>query len=123
DLDELREQILKARWIIGHNIHDFDLRAVFGVYSNIPMQLADEGRVYDTWTHAALVNPAPAVYTDRHGRKRQATTPEKMLSWFSLDEQAHQLGVRGKVHDLKELAYEYGDPSLRKKDRIEDGFG
>jgi DNA polymerase-1 len=34
DLEELREQILKARWIVGHNIHDFDLRAVFGVDSS-----------------------------------------------------------------------------------------
>ena len=122
-LEEIRDQILKARWIIGHNIHDFDLRAIFGIDSDIPMQLADEGRVYDTWTHAALVHPAPPVYTDRHGRTRRADTPEKMLSWFSLDEQAYQLGVKGKTHDLKELAYEYGDPSLKKADRIEDGFG
>lgn len=123
DLDELREQILKARWIVGHNIHDFDLRAVFGIDSDIPMQLADEGRVYDTWTHAVLVNPAPPEYIDRHGKKRLATTPEKMLAWFSLDEQAHQLGVRGKTCDLAELAFEFGDPGLPRKDRIEDGIG
>ncbi|WP_211245904.1 DNA polymerase [Actinomadura oligospora] len=123
DLGELRAAILKARWIIGHNIHDFDLRAVFGFRSNIPMRLADEGRVYDTWTHAALVNPAPATYVNRYGKKALADKPEKMLAWFGLDEQAYQLGVPGKTHDLKELAHEYGDPELPKKARIEDGFG
>jgi DNA polymerase-1 len=55
-LEEIRDQILKARWIIGHNIHAFDLRAVFGIQSDIPLQLAMEKRLYDTWTHAALVN-------------------------------------------------------------------
>jgi DNA polymerase I len=123
DLEEIRANILKARWIIGHNIHDFDLRAVFGIESNIPMQLADEGRVFDTWTHAALVHPAPTVYTDRHGKNRRADSPEKMVAWFSLDEQAHQLGVRGKTDDLRGLALEFGDPELPKKARIDDGFG
>lgn len=123
DLEEIREQILRARWIMGHNIHDFDLRAIFGIESNTPMQLADEGRVYDTWTHAVLVNPAPPVYTDRNGRTRRATKPEEMLAWFGLDEQAYQLGVEGKTHELKELAFEFGDSELKKRDRIDDGFG
>lgn len=123
DLEEIREAILSARWIIGHNIHTFDLRAIFGIESNIPMQLADQGRVYDTWTHAVLVHPAPAVYTNRHGKQARATKPEEMKAWFSLDEQAFQLGVPGKVHDLRELAFEFGDPDLPKKARIADGFG
>ncbi|MEU9871133.1 DNA polymerase [Actinomadura sp. NPDC048021] len=123
DLEEIRKAILKARWIIGHNIHTFDLRAIFGIDSNIPMQLADEGRVYDTWTHGVLVNPAPAVYTNRHGRQARATKPEEMKAWFALDEQAFQLGVPGKTADLRELAHEFGDPDLPKKARIADGFG
>lgn len=123
DLEEIREQILKARWIIGHNIHTFDLRAIFGIDSNIPMMLADQGRVYDTWTHAVLVNPAPATYVNRHGKNARATKPEEMKAWFSLDEQAFQLGVSGKTHNLRDLAYEFGDPDLPKKERIKDGFG
>lgn len=119
DLDELREQILKARWIIGHNIHTFDMRAVFGIYSDIPMQLADEGRVYDTWTHAVLVNQAPAHYTNRLGKPARATKPEEAMKWYSLDEQAHQLGVPGKTHDLAELALEFGPDA--KDDRIVHG--
>lgn len=123
DLEELKEQISKARWIVGHNIHDFDLRAVYGYKSDIPMQLADEKRVYDTWTHAVLVHPAPSEYTNRHGKGALARKPEQMKAWFSLDEQAYQLGVVGKTADLKKLAYEFGDPKLNKKAREDDGFG
>ncbi|MFD9893351.1 DNA polymerase [Amycolatopsis sp. NPDC059027] len=123
DLEELRSAILSARWIIGHNVHDFDLRAVFGIRSDIPVQLAIEGRVYDTWTHAVLVNPAPFQYTDRFGKPALADSPEAMTKWFSLDEQAHQLGVAGKTADLKALAKEFGGPDLSLKDRIAGGFG
>lgn len=129
DLDELREQILKARWIIGHNIHTFDLRAVFGIYSDIPMQLADEGRVYDTWTHAVLVNTAPARYTNRHGKPARAEKPDEAKRWYSLDEQAYQLGVPGKTHDLAELALEFAPKEgpagekLNKRERIAAGLG
>ena len=108
DIDELREQILSARWIIGHNIHSFDLPAVFGVRSNIPLELAMEKRVYDTWTHAVLVNSPPFVYTNRKGQKAKGDSPAAMSKWFSLDEQAYQLGVVGKTHDLKELSKEFG---------------
>src|SRR5690606_39063202 len=122
-LVEMREQILRAETIVGHNIHSFDLPAVFGVESDIPLELAMQGRVYDTWTHAVLVNPAPYQYTNREGKTRFARKPDEMKAWFSLDEQAHQLGVPGKTHSLKELALEFGDPSLPKKERIKDGFG
>lgn len=108
DLEEIREQIRSARWIIGHNIHDFDLRAVFGIDSNEPLELTMQKRVYDTWTHAILVNPAPYQYTDRKGKQALADGPEKMRKWFGLDEQAHQLGVPGKTQDLRELAKEFG---------------
>jgi DNA polymerase-1 len=107
-LEEIRDQILKARWIIGHNIHAFDLRAVFGIQSDIPLQLAMEKRLYDTWTHAALVNPAPSIFVNRFGKNMLAKKPAEMTRWFSLDEQAHQLGVPGKTHDLKALAKEFG---------------
>lgn len=124
DVEELRREILKARWIIGHNIHDFDLRAVFGIESNIPMKLADQGRVFDTWTHAVLVHPAPYKSINRFGKPATYNTPEKMTAWFSLDEQAYQLGVTGKTDNLGELALEFGDPDIKtKKERKLDGFG
>lgn len=123
DLEEIRSQIRKARWIIGHNIHDFDLRAVFGVYSNEPMMFADQGRVYDTWTHAVLVHPCPYTYTNRFGKGAKGDTPGQMRAWFSLDEQAFQLGVPGKTMALSDLAVQFGNPELPKKERTVDGYG
>ncbi len=126
ELDELREQIIRARFVIGHNIHSFDLPAVFGHESNEPLELAMAGRVYDTWTHSVLVHSAPAEYTDRAGTRRVLTPSNRdghLKSWHSLDEQAHQLGVPGKTHDLKALAKEFGDPALKGKLRVKDGFG
>lgn len=107
DINELREVILSARWVIGHNIHAFDLKAVFGPQSDIPLELADEGRVYDTWVHAPLVLPAPSVYTNRFGAKSKATKPEELKKFYGLDELAHQLGVAGKTDNLKDLAKRY----------------
>lgn len=123
DLEEMREVIRSADTVVGHNIHSFDLPAIFGHKSDEPLQMAMDRKVYDTWTHAVLVHPAPYMYTNRFGVKAKGDSPEKMKAWFGLDEQAHQLGVKGKTHDLKELAYEFGDPSLPKKERIKDGFG
>lgn len=125
-LEEIREQIRQARWIIGHNIHSFDLPAVFGVYSDEPLELAMAGRVYDTWTHAVLVNPAPPKYTNRFGKTLLATKPAQMKSWFGLDEQAYQLGVVGKTHDLKALAWEFGKqalPDASKAEQVDAGYG
>lgn len=108
DLDHLREQIRSADIVIGHNIHAFDLTAVFGKDSTEPLEMAREGKIFDTWTHATLVMPAPYGFTDRKGRYYKTNTPEKAKRWFSLDNVAYQLGVEGKSHDLKALAKEHG---------------
>lgn len=107
DLGEAREMIRAADFVVGHNIHDFDLRALFGIDSNEPLELAMAQRVYDTWTHAVLVHPAPPRYINRKGRTALATSPAQMKKWFALDELAHQLGVPGKTGDLKALAKEF----------------
>lgn len=108
DIAEIRAAILSSRWIVGHNIHSFDLPAVFGVRSDIPLELAIADRVYDTWTHAVLVHQAPFQYENRLGRTVKGDRPEQMSKWYSLDEQAHQLGVPGKTDDIKLLAKEFG---------------
>lgn len=122
DLEEIRSQIRSARYIVGHNEHNFDLSVVFGKDSIEPLELALEDRIVDTWTHSILVHPAPTTYYDQHGVHCFVDGPEAAKHWHSLDNQAHQLGVSGKSHDLKALAYEFGDPSLPKKEREEDGF-
>lgn len=123
DQEELREQIRQARLVVGHNIHDFDLRALFGVDSDEPLELTEQGRVFDTWTHAPLVFPAPPYFTNRFGKTVKAKKPDEMKRWFSLGELAYQLGVDGKVDDLDELARPYGDPELSRKARAKDGYG
>lgn len=123
NLEEIRQEIRSARWVVGHNIHAFDLKAVFGPDSNEPLELADAGRVYDTLTHGTLVNPAPYHYVNRFGQDAYADEPEKAKKWFKLDEQAYQLGVRRKTDDLDALAREFGDPELTGRARIIDGYG
>lgn len=139
DIEELEEQIRQARCIIGHNIHAFDLKAIFGAASDEPLELSMQKRVYDTWVHASLVNPAPSLYQNRHGQTAKGDKPEQLKRWFGLDEQAFQLGVPGKTHDLRELArefgpdgetYEYVDPSsgvvvrsLHPLDKAGAGYG
>lgn len=108
DLDELIAQIRAADVVVGHNIHAFDLTACFGKDSVEPLEMALADRVFDTWTHATLVHPAPTSYVDRAGVQRFVDGPERAKSWFALDNQAYQLGVVGKAHDLKALAREFG---------------
>lgn len=120
DLEEMRAEIRKARCIIGHNINDFDLPAIFGVKSDEPLLLTMEKRVYDTWTHGVLVNPAPFKYINRDGLEKFTNTPEKIKSWFSLDEQAFQLGVGGKTDNLKALAKEFQPKNREELERLVD---
>jgi len=122
-LDEIKEEIDKARWIVGHNLHAFDFKAVYGCWDDTWLELTEQGRVLNTWTHAVLVNPAPYSYINRHGKNAFADSPDKMKKWFALDEQAHQLGVPGKSMDLAVLAKEFGDPELKGKAREIDGYG
>lgn len=123
ELEELRDVIRRARWIVGHNIHAFDLKAIFGPESNEPVKFSMAGRVYDTIVHAGLVNPTPGKWTDRNGSLRIAPKkgwkPEQMMPWFGLDEQAFQLGVSGKTDDLVALAKEFVEPG----EDISLGFG
>lgn len=119
DLDVLRNEIMDARFIIGHNIHTFDLRAIFGTKSDVPMQLADEGRVLDSFTHSVIAHPAPRLYTDRHGKKARATKPEESLKWHGLDEQAYQLGVQGKTDEFERLALRFAPA----ENHVDDGTG
>jgi len=122
-LDEIKEEIDKARWIVGHNLHAFDFKAVYGCWDDTWLELTEQGRVLNTWTHAVLVNPAPYSYINRHGKNAFADSPDKIKKWFALDEQAHQLGVPGKSMDLAVLAKEFGDPELKGKAREIDGYG
>lgn len=108
DLEELRARIREADIVVGHNIHNFDLTAIFGKDSIEPLEMALQNRVWDTWTHATLVHPAPDTFVDRNGRRWFVRSPKDAMRWYSLDNQAYQLGTNGKSADLKELAAKWG---------------
>lgn len=108
DLEEIREVLRSARLMVGHNIHAFDLTAIFGKDSIEPLEMAREGRVFDTWTHATIAFPAPRFYTDRNGKNRLVKGPEQAKAWHSLDETAYQLGVPGKTGSIREMAKLWG---------------
>lgn len=97
-----------ADLVVGHNIHAFDLSVLYGVDSIRPLTMARQGRVFDTWTHSTLVNPCPRVYTNLAGKDVTVVSLEQAKKWHALDEQAHQLGVPGKVTSLHELAKKHG---------------
>lgn len=111
DYDEVLSQIEAADFIVGHNISAFDLPVLYGVESMRPLELALENRVIDTFVLATLVNPAPYHYVNKDGRDVfDGAEPKRAKKWFSLDEQAHQLGVPGKFGSLQALAKKYNPP-------------
>lgn len=108
DLEEMRRVIREADVVVGHNIHQFDLTVIFGKDSVEPLVMALDDRVFDTWTHATLVHPAPTSYVNHKGQACFVDGPERAKKWFRLTEQAHQLGVPGKLMELDVLAKKYG---------------
>lgn len=107
DYDEIIDVVRSARVVIGHNIHGFDLSVLFGKDSTEPLEMAAQGRVFDTLLHAILVNPAPRVYQPRVGKPVKIVNVPQSRKYFSLDNQAFQLGVEGKSADLADLAKKY----------------
>lgn len=108
DYDEFMAVLEAADYLVFHNGISFDLPVLYGVGSMRPLELAIERKVIDTFVLASLVNPAPYMYVNKDGRTVfDGAKPERAKSWLSLDEQAHQLGVEGKLGNLKELAKKY----------------
>ena len=117
DYDEMIELVESARYSVAHNSVSYDLSVLYGVDSIRPLELAIERRVIDTFVMASLVNPAPYSYVNKDGRTVfDGAKPERAKKWLSLDEQAHQLGVPGKMGDLKELAKKYNPPKTLLRD-------
>ena len=108
DYDEMMDVIRQADYVVGHNIVAYDLSVLFGKDSIEPLQMALDKKIIDTFVMASLVNPAPYKYINKDGREVfDAAKPERAMRWLSLDEQAHQIGVPGKMGNLKELAKKY----------------
>ena len=117
DYDEMIQLVESARYIVGHNIVSFDLPVLYGVDSIRPLELAIQRKVICTFILASLVNPAPYTYTNKDGHTVfDGSKPERAKKWLSLDEQAYQLGVPGKMGNLKELAKQFNAPKTLVKD-------
>lgn len=132
DLDELVAQVEAADLVIGHNIVNFDLTAIYGKDSIRPLELAMEGRVLDTMVWANLVYPSRYLFRMRPDEKgkqrvvRDGLKPEHAKVWLSLDNLSYQLGLPGKIGDLREMAYAAGKNAGvegSKKDVTAAGFG
>src|SRR5690606_29762819 len=109
DHQEMLAVIRQAKLVVGHNIHSFDLSVLFGKDSVEPLHMALDNKIWDTMVHANLVLPAPYKFTTRGGHTFfDGAKPEKALKWLALDNLSFQLGLTGKIGDLKALAKKYG---------------
>ena len=108
DYDEMLSVMSQAYGVVGHNIHNFDLSALHGTDSLVPLEMAMKGRVFDTFVHAILAIPAPDKYENRAGQTLYGDmSPANTLKWLGLDNLCFQLGLDGKEGDLKALAKKY----------------
>lgn len=108
DYDEMIEVIRRARLVIGHNIHSFDLTALFGKDSTEPLEMALDGRVLDTYTWASQAYPSPTVWTDKAGHTYyEGNKPGIAMKWLGLDNLSFQFGLPGKTGSLREIAKRY----------------
>jgi len=111
DYDEMVAMIRAARVVIGHNIHAFDLTALFGKDSIEPLQMAMDKRVLDTFTWASLAYPSPTVWTDRSGHTYyEGDKPGIAMRWLGLDNLSFQFGLPGKMGSLRDIAKRYNPP-------------
>lgn len=121
DYDEMVEVVRKARLVIGHNIHSFDLSVLFGKDSLEPLEMALNKKVLDTFTWASVVMPAPDVWTDDKGVRQFTVKQGKVdigtaMKWLGLNNLNTQLGIPAKSASLYDLAKQYNPPRTKKAD-------
>lgn len=115
DLDELIEQIRKARIAVAHNGHNFDFSVVLG---DEALQMTYDEKLFDTYAHMALHFPMPTVYTHVNGREYRDfnTKPMNIARWLGLGNICHQFGADGKLGNLQDLAKRHNPPKTKVAD-------
>ena len=114
NVDDLYDQIKRAYGLVAHNGHSFDYSVLLG---DEALAWARNGRLFDTFVFGNLANPAPYSFVDRVGHRYfDGLKPGNVMKWLSLDNQAFQLGVPGKLGNLKELAKKYNPPGTKQED-------
>ena len=122
DYDEMLSVIRDARIVIGHNIHAFDLTALFGKESTEPLEMAMDKRVLDTYTWSSLAFPSPTVWTDRNGHTYyEGNKPGIAMRWLGLDNLSFQFGLPGKMGSLRDIAKRY-NPKGTKVTELDYGL-
>jgi len=121
DYDEMVEQVRKARLVIGHNIHSFDLSVLFGQDSTEALQMALDNRVLDTFTWASVVMPSPDVWQDEDGNTQYLNRGRSFqigvaMKWLGLNNLNHQLGIPLKAAHLYDLAKKHNPKGTLKRD-------
>lgn len=108
DLEEFRNILRAADYVVFHNGIAFDLPVIFGVDSLEPLHMAQNRKVLDSFYLAHLLTPAPTTYVDAKGhRYTDAAKPENAMRWLSLANLCYQFGLPGKFGSLKDLAKPY----------------
>lgn len=97
DFDEMRDAILNARLVIGHNIHSYDLSYMLGDGAlRIP--------TLDTFIHATCVTPAPDRFLNSKGSVQSSNSPGSAMVFHSLENTCFSFGIPGKHGNLSEMA-------------------
>lgn len=111
DIEEIRQAVREADYVVGHNLISYDISYLFGVESLESLQMCLDRKVLDTFVIASLVTPAPYSYTDRKGHTYyDAAAPGTARKYLSLDNLAFQFELPGKVGSLQDLAKKYNPP-------------
>lgn len=101
DFDEVVDAIRRARLIIGHQIHTYDLSYLVGDDAlHLP--------VFDTMVHATCVTPAPDRFLNSKGVVQLSNSPGSAMAFHSLENSCFSLGIPGKHGNLKEMAKRHG---------------
>lgn len=109
DLEQVRQILRDADYIVGHNIISSDLTWIFGMDSIEPLYMAMERKVIDTYYLANLLLPSPYSFTRQNGSVSTAASKpvEHTMGWLGLANLCFQFGLEGKLGNLKELAKPY----------------
>lgn len=120
DYDLFLEVVESADILVAHNLF-YDTTVMWGKDSIIPLEMALQKRLIDTFVWYPLRLRVPAKYTTRAGRS--ATTyqdgkqkPELVKRFLSLDNLTFQHDLPGKMGSLQDLAKEFNPKGTRVAD-------
>lgn len=117
DVEEARDILRAADYVVGHNVISADLTWIFGMHSTEPLQMAMRRKVIDTFYLGNLLTPPPFTYKDSKGHTyRDASKPENAMKWLSLENLCFQFGIPGKFGSLKDIAKKYQPEGTRVSD-------